>query len=170
MDVILVTFKPDGERIAIQIVKPVTVIGRGMDCDLELPLSGISRRHCQIRIHENRIEVTDLSSSNGTYVNGVQVMTSNLAGGDRLRIGIATFTVQIDGVPQEILPAQVPLQKRSRRKATRGPSRAGNQEAVTETGALARLARLHEDERDEESVDALDALDAMSKRRKRKTQ
>ena len=53
---------------------------------------------------------------------------------------------------------------------TRGPSRAGNQEVVAETDALARLARLHEDENVEESVDAIDALDAMSKRRKRTTQ
>lgn len=158
MDVRLVTFKPGGERVAIRLVKPVTVIGRGMDCDLELPLAGISRHHCQIRLDEDRVEVTDLGSSNGTYVNGGQVRIWDLAVGDKLRIGTTTFTVQIDGVPKEILPDGASLPETSVDQAVQGRSDPGDQETVVEADALAALAQSHEEEDVEESVEALEEM------------
>jgi len=158
MDVRLVMFKPGGERVAIRLVKPITVIGRGTDCDLELPLAGISRRHCQISLDDDQVEVMDLASSNGTYVNGGRVEKWNLAIGDKLRVGTTTFTVQIDGVPREILPDKAPLPQTSADQAAQGPSQSGNEETAVEADALAALAQSHAEEDVEESVEALEEM------------
>jgi len=98
----LTTFRPDGEEIDVQLVKPVTVIGRAEDCDLELPLPGVSRRHCEIRLNQGRIEVKDLGSSNGTYVNRRRIDETSLSPGDELRIGCVAFVVRIDGSPRRV--------------------------------------------------------------------
>lgn len=166
MDARLVTFKPTGERIAIRLVKPITVIGRGTDCDLELPLAGISRHHCQIRLDDDQVEVTDLNSSNGTYVNSGQIRKWNLAVGDKFRIGTTTFTVQIDGVPQEILPDGAPVRQTSTNQAVQEPHQASSDETAMEADALAQLAQSHEEEDAETFVEA---LEEMSEKPKNKT-
>jgi pSer/pThr/pTyr-binding forkhead associated (FHA) protein len=50
------------------------VIGRSEDCSVRLPNRGwafqmVSRHHCQLDIDPPRIQVCDLGSRNGTYVN-----------------------------------------------------------------------------------------------------
>ena len=49
--------------------------------------SDVSRRHARLEIVDNDLVLTDLSSTNGTYVNDVQVTRRVLVAGDRLRIG-----------------------------------------------------------------------------------
>ena len=106
MDVKLVMFKPDGRRKDIPITAGTTVIGRGENCDLRVPLLSVSRRHCEVGFDDDVVKVKDLASSNGTYVNNGRVNESTLQAGDRLVIGPVVFTVQIDGVPEEISPVQ----------------------------------------------------------------
>lgn len=106
MDVVLVMFKDD-ERREFPLPKKKTIIGRRPDCDLRIPTSDVSRRHCEIGPGEKRSElvVRDLGSSNGTYVNDKRVAEAKLQAGDRLTIGPITFIVQIDGQPAKIAPA-----------------------------------------------------------------
>ena len=104
MNVKLVFFKPNGERKDFPLTKPVTLIGRGEDCDLQVPLGSISRRHCEIHLRDEELRVDDLASSNGTYVNNQRVTTSPLKAGDRLVVGPVVLTVQIDGVPKDVQP------------------------------------------------------------------
>jgi sulfite reductase alpha subunit-like flavoprotein/cytochrome b involved in lipid metabolism len=47
----------------------------------------ISRRHARLELVDNELVLTDLGSTNGTYVNDAQVTRRVLAPGDRLRIG-----------------------------------------------------------------------------------
>lgn len=47
----------------------------------------VSRRHARLEIVDNDLVLTDLGSSNGTYVNGAQVKRQVLVPGDQLRIG-----------------------------------------------------------------------------------
>jgi hypothetical protein len=65
----------------------VTVIGRGTEADIQLTDTGVSRRHAEVRITADGIEVADLGSTNGTYVNGVRITTMQLQDGDRVTIG-----------------------------------------------------------------------------------
>lgn len=56
--------------------------------DLVLNLPTVSRFHAQLHVRGGRIEVEDLGSKNGTFINGVQIHArSTLGVGDRLRIG-----------------------------------------------------------------------------------
>ncbi|HUT01953.1 MAG TPA: FHA domain-containing protein [Phycisphaerae bacterium] len=97
-------FRPNGQRRDFTVGKEVTVIGRGENCDLQIPLENVSRRHCEVGLSEGELKVKDLASSNGTYVNNKRINESPLAAGDRLVVGPIVFTIQIDGIPEEIIP------------------------------------------------------------------
>jgi len=106
MDLTLVMFKQDGQRREFQLKKEVTIIGRGNDCDLQIPLVNISRKHCQIKVQGGTVAmIEDLGSSNGTYHNNQRVDSAHpLEAGDYVRLGPVTFTVVIDGEPRQIKP------------------------------------------------------------------
>jgi pSer/pThr/pTyr-binding forkhead associated (FHA) protein len=102
MDVKLIMFKTDGQPKAIPITKPLTVLGRGLDCDLRIPIESCSRKQCQLAVRGGQLRVKDLESSNGTYVNNARITEAVLNAGDKLTIGPITMMVQIDGMPREI--------------------------------------------------------------------
>ncbi|MBU8896437.1 histidine kinase [Corallococcus sp. H22C18031201] len=67
------------------------VIGRGSDAAVRIDDHGVSRKHARIiRTSEGLCHVTDLDSTNGTFLNGMPVTTAELAEGDRLQIGTVT--------------------------------------------------------------------------------
>ena len=110
MDLTLVVFKEDGQRREFPIHRTKTVIGRGDDCDLQVPLGTISRHHCEILIEDNSASLKDAGSSNGTYHNNQRVTVDQpLMPGDHIRIGPVTFTVLIDGEPTQIKPVRTIL-------------------------------------------------------------
>jgi predicted component of type VI protein secretion system len=105
MELTLVMFKQNGQRREFPLNKALTVIGRGDECDLQIPLVSISRKHCRIKIQDNTAMIEDLESSNGTYHNNQRVDTAEpLSAGDYVRIGPVNFTVVINGEPQQIKP------------------------------------------------------------------
>jgi len=106
MDVKLVMFKPDGQRKDFRIHKDKTILGRGTDCDLRVPLLNVSRQHCELVLDDEKLALRDLTSSNGTFVNNHRVTETALNPGDRIKLGPVVFTVQIDGVPAEIAPVE----------------------------------------------------------------
>ena len=106
MDVKLVMFKVDGQRKDFPIVNQRALIGRAKDCDLRIPLLSVSRRHCELTASAEGVNAKDLASSNGTYVNNQRVNEVALKAGDRLVVGPIVFTVQIDGIPEEIAPVK----------------------------------------------------------------
>src|SRR6187402_2285480 len=101
MQVVLVMFRPDGERRSLSVVRDLTVIGRREDCDLRIPLGDVSRKHCRVVRSGDVMSIEDLGSSNGTFVNGQRVQETVLAAGDTVQVGPVVFCVQIDGVPAE---------------------------------------------------------------------
>jgi pSer/pThr/pTyr-binding forkhead associated (FHA) protein len=104
MEVKLVMFKPNGQRRDFDVKKPLTIIGRGENCDLRIPLVSISRRHAEVAFTGAALKVKDLASSNGTYVNGKRINECALKAGDRLVVGSIVFTVQVNGEPEQIAP------------------------------------------------------------------
>lgn len=64
------------------------VVGRGLDCDLVISDALASRRHAELRLEETRLTVTDLGSSNGTFLDGARIGAPMVVGlGSTLRIG-----------------------------------------------------------------------------------
>ena len=102
MNVNLIMFKTNGQQKAIPVVKSKTVLGRGSECDLRIPIESCSRMQCQLLMEGEVLRLKDLGSSNGTYVNNVRVQETVLNPGDKLMIGPITMTVQINGMPAEI--------------------------------------------------------------------
>ena len=110
MDITLVVFKEDGQRREFPLHRTRSIIGRGDDCELQVPLGTISRHHCEIHIEDNSAVLKDSGSSNGTYHNNQRVTVEQpLMPGDHIRIGPVTFTVLIDGEPTQIKPVRTIL-------------------------------------------------------------
>jgi len=71
------------------------VIGRDEACNLALDDGKVSRRHAYLQEVDGKLEVGDLGSSNGTFVNGRRIeQPVTLAPGDSLRIGSSTLRIE----------------------------------------------------------------------------
>lgn len=68
--------------------------GRAPDCDLHIDDHSVSRRHVAMRQHGDEIELTDLQSANGTFVNERQVWNGRARAGDLIRIGTTVLEVR----------------------------------------------------------------------------
>ncbi len=104
MDVNLVLFKKDGSQKAFSVASDTTIIGRRHDCDLCIPLTVVSKRHCQLNLNKEAVKIRDLDSRNGTFLNGKRINETTVQPGDYIRIGPLTFLLQIDGEPEKIVP------------------------------------------------------------------
>jgi len=71
----------------------VKTVGRAPRADFILDAALVSRIHCRITASDDVLEVIDLSSTNGVFVNGKRVVRARLGRGDRLRVGRVEFTV-----------------------------------------------------------------------------
>ncbi len=67
-------------------------VGRAPECDIRLPDQGVSRKHCTVENLGQRLEVTDLQSANGSFINGEPVEHGFLGPGDELAVGPAVLT------------------------------------------------------------------------------
>ena len=78
-----------GEMFKLQ--EDRTVVGRGTKVTLRLNDEGVSREHCAFLRDGGKILVTDLGSTNGTYVNGIKIDRKELSDGDKIMVGSTTI-------------------------------------------------------------------------------
>ncbi|NQU75889.1 MAG: FHA domain-containing protein [Planctomycetes bacterium] len=107
MEVTLAFIKKNGEHRELPSLRPTAILGRRQDCDLRIPLSGVSRQHCELVARKGKVIVKDLASSNGTFVNNHRISEQELKGGDVLKLGSIAFMVRIAGSSSEISPPQI---------------------------------------------------------------
>ncbi|HUA45883.1 MAG TPA: FHA domain-containing protein [Solirubrobacteraceae bacterium] len=80
----------------VDIEEGEVVIGReATDLDIDDP--ELSRRHAVVRRFANRLQVEDLGSTNGTYVDGTRIAEPTLLGGGA-EIKIGTTVLAVEGV------------------------------------------------------------------------
>ncbi|MFC5187802.1 FhaA domain-containing protein [Actinomadura harenae] len=79
-----------------EINTPVTLLGRGTDCDLRLVDPGVSRHHAEIRVEGPEIALVDLGSTNGSFVNGQPIRRVTLVDGSRVTMGRTTLVFRRD--------------------------------------------------------------------------
>ncbi len=72
----------------------VKTVGRAPRADFIVDAALVSRLHCRLSASDDTVEVVDLESTNGTYVNGKRVTKARLAKGDTLRVGRVELTVE----------------------------------------------------------------------------
>jgi len=69
-------------------------MGRAPRADFVVDAALVSRVHCRFTLSEaNALEIEDLGSTNGTFVNGSKVARATLNDGDTLTIGRVQFVV-----------------------------------------------------------------------------
>lgn len=91
-----------GESIKVEANKPI-VLGRSDDADFQLASGGISKKHCQIReVAGGKLEVVDLGSSNGTFVNGLMIKKFIAKPGDNISLHDFVLRVEVQA-PQVVL-------------------------------------------------------------------
>jgi diguanylate cyclase (GGDEF)-like protein len=80
------------------------VLGRDPGCTVQLPADDVSRRHARIAFDGGAHVVTDLGSTNGTWVNGVEVERHRLVPGDRIRVGayVAAYVAADDPAGRQL--------------------------------------------------------------------
>jgi pSer/pThr/pTyr-binding forkhead associated (FHA) protein len=71
----------------------VKTVGRAPRADFVVDAALVSRLHCRLTAAEDSIDVVDLDSTNGTYINDQRVKSGCIKSGDRLRIGRVEFTI-----------------------------------------------------------------------------
>jgi diguanylate cyclase (GGDEF)-like protein len=67
------------------------IIGRVNSAEISVDLDSVSRRHARIERRPEGVVISDLGSTNGTYVNQLQVRERVLCDGDQIKIGNAIF-------------------------------------------------------------------------------
>jgi adenylate cyclase len=67
------------------------VVGRGLSSDIALYDPTISRRHAELTAKGDGVQIKDLGSSNGTFVNGTKVMSGRLQPDDAVTFGRLMF-------------------------------------------------------------------------------
>ena len=65
----------------------IKTIGRSTGAELILDAALVSRLHCRLEASSETLEVVDLESTNGTFVNGTRIVRAHLIPGDRLKVG-----------------------------------------------------------------------------------
>ncbi|MCU0660851.1 MAG: GGDEF domain-containing protein [Myxococcota bacterium] len=66
-------------------------IGRDQANNIVINSDSVSRRHARLTIEGRKRVVTDLQSTNGTYVNNRQILSQELENGDQIKIGDTIF-------------------------------------------------------------------------------
>ncbi len=73
-------------------------IGRSTGADFILDAALVSRVHCRLTVlNTGELEIRDLKSTNGTYVNGAQVAATRLEPGDRVQVGRVELIAEREG-------------------------------------------------------------------------
>lgn len=76
-------------------------IGRASHCDMIFAGTHLSREHALLTVWEDRLEVKDLKSANGTFINDKRISEGALYSGDLLRLDVYGFRVFGPGRRQE---------------------------------------------------------------------
>jgi pSer/pThr/pTyr-binding forkhead associated (FHA) protein len=72
----------------------VKTVGRATRADFIVDAALVSRVRCRLTATDRHVQVEDLASTNGIFVNDKKVRRANLAAGDRLRVGRIELTIQ----------------------------------------------------------------------------
>src|SRR5450759_1975883 len=94
---ILRSSEPDGSLTFRLGPGAIKTVGRAPRADFIIDAALVSRLHCRLEAGDARLDVVDLESTNGTFVNDARVVDrAKLAEGDRLRVGRVELKVTRD--------------------------------------------------------------------------
>ena len=99
-----------GKAFALEVGR-AAMVGRSRQCEIPIEDDTVSSNHARIEIsaQTQRIVVTDLNSSNGTFINGSRVNSAQAQVGDTLRFGTAEFKLIAGPCPPGPAPHAPPV-------------------------------------------------------------
>ncbi len=101
-------------------------VGRVQGNDLMLPKGNVSKHHARLLYRDGRFIVTDLKSTNGTYVNGRKIAQATIVReGDKIYIGDFVLRLDAGQVPQQMDAAMSPGDEESIRTLARNQQMQG---------------------------------------------
>ncbi len=113
------------------------VIGRSSELDMVLVEEMVSRKHARIALSDGVINIEDLGSTNGTFVNGEKVERGTLHEGDRVLIGtnilkVIATTAEGDQKmdPKSVAAGRVTARQRMSRATEEAPRMSGSLEEI----------------------------------------
>jgi len=106
------------------------VLGRSKECDISLKVSHLSRRHAMLTVTERGLQVEDLSSANGTFVNGQKIAKTMLKPGDQLRFDSLAFQIEGPQPDVELTTVRPVLRVAESRAASLGDAHAAQPSAA----------------------------------------
>lgn len=83
----------------------VRTLGRAVGADFIVDAALVSRVHCRLTaLADGTLELRDLGSTNGTYVNGQRIESARLESGDTMRVGrIELIALRENGEKEDFL-------------------------------------------------------------------
>lgn len=99
-------FNPGTPQAQEILLKPGdNFLGRGFSNDFQIQDASVSTSHCQITVVDGSICVKDLGSTNGTFVDGVQIDEAFVRPGQQIRIGSVDLALcMAEPVPAHVEP------------------------------------------------------------------
>tara|TARA_R110002073_G_scaffold8027_18_gene44854 strand:- start:17569 stop:18672 length:1104 start_codon:yes stop_codon:yes gene_type:complete len=90
----------NSQRRTLNVSRKESIVGRSTDADICIGASSVSKQHARIWFDADELQVEDLGSTNGTYLNGDPVKNAVLREGDLLQFANAVYRI---GKTREVL-------------------------------------------------------------------
>lgn len=100
---------PDASTTTVTLGLSPVVVGSGESCTIVCDDAAVSRRHCELRIVQDRVHVRDLGSKNGTWTQGVRIVEASLADRQVVTVGATRIELLASSSVNKL-----PLSERSR--------------------------------------------------------
>ena len=101
---LVVVAGPDLGRAFPLAPEAALAIGRGAQSHTRLVDLAVSRIHCEVRLEDGRVIVTDAKSASGTFVNAQRIDSKELRPGDVIKIGNTELRYECDVAQEKTLP------------------------------------------------------------------
>lgn len=105
----LALVSPSGDRRFVLPEGATLVLGRETTCELPILDPGVSRRHAEVRVSGDMVVLQDLSSRNGTWLNGQRVGKGQARVGDLIAFGPVELAVVEESSPRTLETAPFAL-------------------------------------------------------------
>jgi len=101
------------DRQALPLEDYPFTIGRARDCSLIIDHTEVSRLHATLSWDHEQVVITDLNSTNGTFVNGERLLPNQprrLRAGDKIALAkVCTLEFDDPGTTVQMLPVSIPV-------------------------------------------------------------
>lgn len=99
-----ITLKVTSNKVAQEIYlsqDQTLIFGRSSSADVKLEDGKVSGKHCQLILQKDRLEVLDLESKNGLFLNGIPIEQAEVFLGDEIRVGDSYIIVEEKSADKE---------------------------------------------------------------------